>query len=186
LLTRAALLVSGSEYTRPILKGREVRFRVMCDELPPPPANLVIKPLQQDTAKTTRQIVEEATASATCQACHSKMNPLGFASENFDSLGRMRTLEQKLDVQGAVVNTVGIDTATTGVRDAEDLGTQLAASGRGQRCMVQQYFRFTFGRHEDDVADGCDLEGMRTRGTLVDTFKEIARRDSFRIRRLAP
>ncbi len=70
LLTRAALLISGSEYTRPIIKGKEVRFQVLCDQLSPPPASLNITPLQPDPNKRMLEIVETATASATCQACH--------------------------------------------------------------------------------------------------------------------
>jgi hypothetical protein len=198
LLTRAALLVSGSEGTRPIQKGKEVRFQLLCDELPPPPPALQITPLRPDAQKTNRQIVEAATASATCQVCHSKMNPLGFATEGFDPLGRARASEQKFSADGTVVNSLAVQTEVvaavypgdeTVVRDAAELSQHIAATGKGQQCLVRQYFRYTYGRLEAESSDGCDLERIRTQltapsGTLQEMFKELARRDAFRLRKV--
>jgi hypothetical protein len=198
LLSRAAMLVSGSESTRPIVKGHEVRMQVLCDALNPPPASLMIKPLQPDTTKTMRQIVETATASATCQQCHGQMNPLGFSSEDYDSLGRPRTMEQKFDDSGALVNTLPINSGvTTGVfngdakpmRDINDVAADVVATGKGQQCIVRQVFRFTYGRNEVDSTDGCGLENIRGKlvaqgGNLKEMFKELARGDAFRERRV--
>jgi hypothetical protein len=158
----------------------------------------MIKPLQPDTTKTMRQIVETATASATCQQCHSQMNPLGFSSEDYDSLGRPRTMEQKFDDTGMLVNTLAIDSAvTTGVfngdakpmRDINDVAADAVGSGKGQQCVVRQLFRFTYGRNEVDSTDGCGLENIRGKlvaqgGNLKEMFKELARGDAFRERRV--
>ncbi|MFT3841559.1 MAG: DUF1588 domain-containing protein [Myxococcaceae bacterium] len=198
LLSRGAMLVSGSEITRPIIKGKKVRMQVLCDELSPPPASLMIKPLTPDPSKTQRQIVETATASSTCQACHGQMNPIGFASEGFDALGRKRTLELKLDAQGNVVNQLAVSTASAPVitgaldptmtKDIVELAQKIDQSGKGQRCFVQQTFRFTYGRKEAG-ADACDLESMRQKltaqgGSLKEMFKELVRRDSFLERKI--
>jgi hypothetical protein len=198
LLSRAAMLVSGSEVTRPVIKGKKVRMQVLCDALSPPPASLMIKPLTPDPTLTQRQIVETATASATCQACHGEMNPIGFASEGYDSLGRKRTNELKYDAQGNVVNQLAVTTSSTPVitgpndpamvKDIVELAQKIDASGKGQRCFVQQTFRFTYGRLEAG-SDSCDLESMRTKltqqgGGLKEMFKELVRRDSFLERKI--
>ncbi|MBL8957847.1 MAG: DUF1588 domain-containing protein, partial [Myxococcaceae bacterium] len=126
LLTRAALVVSGSEITHPIFKGKRVRVQVLCDELAPPPPTLNITPLQPDVTQSQRQIVEQATAAQACQACHKQMNGLGFVTEGFDALGRTRTAEQKFDAQGAKVGEVAIDTTVT---TAVVPGAQLTLAG---------------------------------------------------------
>jgi hypothetical protein len=176
LLTRAAFLITGVEYTDPIIKGKNLRFNILCDVLPPPPPTVNVVPVKQDTVHTTRWLVEQVTAGTPsnpyqCMQCHSQMNPLGFLSENYDSLGRFRTLEQKFDpTTGMLVNQVPVTTAavaslypgdTQEQSDISAMSTYLAQTGAGQRCMVQQYFRYTFGREESLVQDGCTLEDMR-------------------------
>jgi hypothetical protein len=176
LITRGAFLITGVEYTDPIIKGHNLRFNLLCDVLPPPPPTVKVVPVTQDTVHTTRWLVEQATAGTSsnpneCLQCHSEMNPLGFLSENYDSLGRFRTLEDKFDpTTGALVNQVPVTTAAVGdlypgdgenLTDVSALSADLAQTGTGQRCMVQQYFRYAFGRQENLVQDGCTLEDMR-------------------------
>ncbi len=126
------------------------------------------------------------------------MNPLGFMTENYDSIGRARATEEKLDVAGNIVNQIPVSTAvTTGVFDtdtgsytgASDLSQHIADTGKGQQCLVRQYFRFTYGRTESETTDGCDLEAMRSKmtatgGSLKDMFVQLARSDSFRERKV--
>src|SRR5690606_17046352 len=100
ILTRAAFLSANSEYTRPIVKGKRIRVDILCDEIPPTPPGLIVDPLIQEPHLTTAQVVTRTTGSNTCMTCHSQMNPLGFASENFDSLGRARSIESKFDSSG--------------------------------------------------------------------------------------
>ncbi len=192
LLTQAALLVSGSEYTRPIIKGKRLRTRVLCDDMPPPPPGLMIKPLEQVVTKSTRTIVEEATASATCQGCHSRMNPLGFVTEGFDSLGRVRAAERKFNPDGTLAGTVPFTLGapamlfnddTTPVSSPAELARHIVSTGKGAQCFVKQVFRFAQGRAEAP-ADGCVLERLRTTftangGTLKGLFADLVRQDSF-------
>jgi hypothetical protein len=99
------------------------------------------------------------------------MNPLGSTTENYDSLGRFRVDELKFNsTTGLQDGSVLVDTPAVGalfpgdtkvLNDGMDLNASIAQIGMGQRCMVQQYFRYTFGRQEDLVQDGCGLENMR-------------------------
>ena len=187
LLTRAALLVSGSETVRPIIRGKLVRERILCDELPPPPPNVQITPLQPDPQRTQRQIVEDATSGATCRGCHAAMNPLGFAAGGYDALGRARRDELKLSPEGLELARLPVDTTATvslfaghqvAVADSIELGLRIADSGKGQQCLTRHAFRFTFWRKEAP-ADGCDLEALRLaltgpEGNLKGMFHRLA------------
>ena len=200
LISRGAFLISGTEYTSPIHKGHRVRSEMLCDVISPPPAALKIVPLVQDTVHTTRVITEQDTAATTCLQCHGPMNPLGFNSENYDSIGRYRTLEQKFDpATGAFVSNIPVATQaevsafpgdTRFVNDAVDLGSYIAQTGKGHQCFVRQYFRYTFGRVEDLTNDACSMESMRnylmnpTDGTLLQMFRETARQQPFRNRKV--
>src|SRR5262249_3278245 len=70
LLTRAAMVSSNSENTRPIIKGVLILRRVLCSDIPPPPPTVNVTPVVHVPDKTTRQSVEEGTANPTCTGCH--------------------------------------------------------------------------------------------------------------------
>jgi hypothetical protein len=199
LLTRAALLATNTEYTRPILKGKEIRTRLFCDDIQLPPPNLKITPLVHPVDKTTRQVTEEATGNATCGGCHGQMNPLGFASEGFDPIGRARSSELRFsDGTGDIAAELPLDTRVTvdlgggkkvEVADAMELSQAVADSGRVQTCMVRNYFELVTGRIEDNVTDGCDLVGLRDRltsagGSIQAMLKQSALLPSFRSRKV--
>jgi hypothetical protein len=197
LLTRAAMLTSGAEYTRPVIKGHVIRSRILCDVIAPPPAELEIKPLVHAADKTTRQAVDEATAAETCQGCHKQMNPLGYLSENYDPTGRFRTVELRFAEGTAdVVAELPIDTRvvpqideddTTEIANAVDLGAYIAETNAADACMVENYFEFVTGRSPDPKADGCDIVDMYDRmtaedGSIQSMLRATVMRESFRRR----
>jgi hypothetical protein len=171
LLTRAAFVASNGEYTRPVMKGKLIRTRILCQDIPPPPPDVNIVLLDRKADQTTREDFEAVTSGADCIGCHAQMNPLGFLSESYDPLGRYRTKELRFaegtaDVTGELaVDTraaAGIDSEdTTELADATELGEHLAASEQAGSCMVLNYFEFGTGREPDPETDGCDLVGMR-------------------------
>jgi hypothetical protein len=197
LLTRALFVTSGSANTRPILKGVFIRRGMICDDIPPPPpgANAVPPELRPDM--TTRQVVEELTQKqgTVCAACHKTIiNPLGFATEGFDSLGRARTEQRLFDANGAEVGSKPVDTQSvplitpddqTASSGPKDLANLIVRSGKANACLARNYFRFTYARWDTD-ADGCALEDMRQKlangGKLGDLLKEVAMSPEFRRR----
>lgn len=169
LLTRAAFLATGTEGTRPIKKGVLVRTRLLCDALPPPPANVNAKPPALRDDMTTRQVVEQLTEQpgTACAGCHAtQINPLGFAFEGFDGYGRARASEHGLAVDTRSVPRVTPDDerASTGPGDLMQL---MLDSGKVEACVARQYARFTLGRMEDPARDAALLE--RLRASLVQT-----------------
>lgn len=189
LLTRAAFLATGTANTRPILKGVFIRTNLLCDPIPAPPDNAAATPPDISPTQTTREVVEELTeeTGSNCATCHEHLlNPLGFATESYDALGRYRREQILFDESGAVLGTAPIDTSTSvniggetyELSGPDDLMEALVTSGKLEACLSRHYFRYSFGRWEDLDADGCALETMRQKlietGSLAGMLREVA------------
>jgi hypothetical protein len=196
LITRAALLATGSANTRPIMKGVLIRERLLCDELGPPPANSFGKLPDLSGEKTTRQLVEEVTQQpgSACAACHTtQINPLGFATENFDALGRKRKTQDLYDANGKLLTSKPIDTSsvprvwmndTTPSTGAADLTSMLVDSGKVEACFAREFVRYAMARAEDTSSDGCELEALRSKldsgQSMLDALRAFALLPQFR------
>src|SRR5262245_15909116 len=77
--------------TSPTLRGKWLLENLLGSPPPPPPPNVPSLKEDQDVNKLTmRQRMQQHQANPVCASCHSRMDPLGFALENFDGLGRWR------------------------------------------------------------------------------------------------
>ncbi len=92
ILTQAAILAkqSGASRTSPILRGNWLSEVVLGDKLPRPPKNVPVLAEQPPEGLTERQLIERHSADPACAKCHTRIDPLGFALENFDAVGRFR------------------------------------------------------------------------------------------------
>ncbi len=158
ILTMPAFLGTRahSDSSAPILRGISIVRDVMCLTIPPPPPNVPQLPPITDTSfTTTRDRVEKHVAAASCMACHSHINPLGYPFENYDGLGSYRTKENGYDVDpsGAIVGTASSDQP---VANAIELTRALANSVDVQDCFSRQVFRNAFGR-QDTAGDACSV-----------------------------
>jgi hypothetical protein len=88
---------------------------------------------------TTRERVALQTKPVACSSCHSIMNPLGFALENFDAVGRFREKEREkpIDTTGGYETRAGDTAKFTG---AKELAKFLANSEETQYAFAQQAF----------------------------------------------
>ena len=97
LLTQAAFLSLTSDGLRhrPVHRGALVMESVFGKTPPPPPPNVEpLEPTPADSPKATVRMQLAAHAkNAVCASCHSRIDPLGFAFDNFDAVGRWRDLE---------------------------------------------------------------------------------------------
>ena len=113
LLTHAGVLMLTSDGTRhrPVHRGVWVSEAVFGKTPPPPPPNVEpLEPTPSNKPKATvRNQLEAHATHATCAACHQRIDPLGFAFDNFDAIGRWRTEEVMKAGQGAnpPVNATG-------------------------------------------------------------------------------
>jgi hypothetical protein len=202
LLTHAALVASGLSVTRPVIKGVVIRNVLMCDEIGQPPANAMMVAQDAmamlDPLASTRSLTQSLTETRPdCAVCHANMiNPLGFTTENFDPLGRLRQIETVFDDSGKKLGQVPIDTSsvpqimigdmTTSVSGAADLQAKMLASNKLQDCMARKYFRFTFGKLEED-SDSCSIKtistGLSSGGRLGQVMLDVASTPAFKQRR---
>lgn len=196
LLTRALFLATGSPNTRPIMKGVFIRKHVLCDDIPPPPPGAAVKPPELSAEMTTREVIEELTEqSGTCIGCHANyINPLGFATENFDALGRYRTEQVLFDDEGNVLGSKPVNIRVrprvrfeddSVIESPAELMSLIAESGKVEACVARQFFRYTFARWEDEHLDACALEELRLAlesGSLRELLSASVKTRTFQVR----
>jgi hypothetical protein len=160
IVTSAAILASNAKpnQTSPVLRGKFVREQLLCQQLPSPPANLVIVVPQVTPGSTTRQRFAMHESQASCAACHKLMDGMGLGFEQYDPLGRWRTQDQGLpiDASGTIISTDDIDGDFVG---GVALAKKLGGSSEARGCFVREWFRFANGRSEIP-ADQCTLQSL--------------------------
>lgn len=201
ILLRAASLIGGSNHTPIILRGVMVRRRLLCDVLPTPSQEIVNA--RADSADpnelnhevySNRIVTRNLTKDATCMSCHSMINPLGFALEDFDSLGRAQTVESVFSDDDLLVASHDVDPvayfpeiesgATNALMGADDLALALTTSSKLQSCFATQLFRFQQLKHEEQE-DDCGLNERenllgQSNGSILDTLiLNVANEDIF-------
>jgi hypothetical protein len=155
LLTQSAFLtVTGATNgSNPVKRGRKIFERLLCGTLPPPPPN--VPPAAPASAGgTTRQRFEAHDQQPCARGCHTTMDPLGFAFENYDGIGQYRTMDNGLPVDAT--GTITLDGAAKPFKNAVDMANLLAASQDVRSCFVTQWARYAFNRLEVD-ADRASL-----------------------------
>jgi hypothetical protein len=188
LLTQVGFLAthafSGS--SSPIHRGVFIQRRMLCNQIPDPPANVPsLPPLNGTTIKTTRQQVDQHTANEPCASCHHTfINPVGFGLENFDAVGRFRTLEngEPIDATGVLAGTADKAPFASGI----ELSRAIAHAPEAKLCYAKNWFRYTFGRQETD-ADSCELRRIAEKlasdqYTALDVLTDLARTQAFSVR----
>jgi Protein of unknown function (DUF1587)./Protein of unknown function (DUF1592)./Protein of unknown function (DUF1595)./Protein of unknown function (DUF1588)./Protein of unknown function (DUF1585). len=105
LLGMAAVLMISShpQRTSPVLRGKWILDAILGTPPPPPPPNVpALEEPTGATPRTLRELLTQHRANPVCASCHSRIDPLGFALENYDVLGRWRTEEsgKPVDVKG--------------------------------------------------------------------------------------
>ncbi len=141
----------------PIFRGVLVREQLLCEHLPPPPADIPPLPAPMGGV-TVRERVEEHTAPELCQSCHRHIDRLGFAFGHFDAIGRFQQLEGEspIDTTGAL--TFMSDASVSApFGDARALAELLATRQEAYTCFARQWLRYALGRQEQ-VADSDSLE----------------------------
>ena len=163
VLTLGGVLATYSfaTHTSPIHRGKYVRERLLCQELPPPPADLMVQPVSFDPALPTREQFAAHAAQEPCKSCHRLMDPIGFAFESFDPVGRYRASEDgmMIDTRGEIVSSPATDGTFNGVAE---LGARLAESPDASACYVRQWVRYAWGLEESDRL-ACALDHVVSR-----------------------
>jgi Protein of unknown function (DUF1588)/Protein of unknown function (DUF1585) len=176
ILSHPAIMgaLATEDGTHPIKRGVFVWDQLLCQDLPNPPPDVPVFP-GVPANSSVRQAFETFTSSPKCQACHMRINPVGFLFENYDMLGAYTTIDdngQPVNAAGTIVGAV----STTGESDAAvnvatstavDLSRNMAGSASVAQCLVKQIYRYTVKRHETD-GDAASID------TLAGAFASTA------------
>lgn len=146
VLTTAALLMLQSDPTRTNVprRGNFVAGTILGDAPPPPPPNIpqLEDSITGDQPQTVRQALEAHRSKAECASCHDKIDPLGFAFENYDAIGRWRELEGELEIDAS--GTLPEGQSFTG---PEELKTLLLQRRRDfLRTLTERMLIYALGR----------------------------------------
>lgn len=147
VMTMAAVLMASSHPTRTSLVKRG---KWVLDQLlgtPPPPPDPNVSPLpeskESEAKLSLRQMVEMHRAEPQCASCHKRMDPIGFALENFDAMGRWRDKDnnkQPLDVRA----TMPDGTEINGPLALKQL--LLTRKDDFTRCLAEKLLTYALGR----------------------------------------
>lgn len=148
--TAGFLTVSSFAHrTSPTLRAKWVLEELLCSPPPSPPAGLMVPDLDaQDRSNeaasidNVRERLELHRSDAACASCHSYLDPLGLALENFDAVGRYRTTY----TDGAPVDTEGQLPDGTTLTGLPDLAQLMADDARFMSCTVEKLLTYAMGR----------------------------------------
>ncbi|UJR79427.1 DUF1592 domain-containing protein [Sandaracinus amylolyticus] len=148
LLTQIGFLAAHSSSTDPdaIHRGVFVNHRILCAPLPPPPMMVPPLPADETGALTMRERIDAHTGPGTCGAgCHGTMiNPIGFAFEHYDALGRWRDQDHGQPVDASAEYT--FDGTIVDYEDAVALSGVIAEQPMAHRCYVRHWLEYAYGR----------------------------------------
>jgi len=187
LLTQASILTVTSNPTRtsPVKRGKWILENILNTPPPPPPpdAGELSEDKEVVLKGSLRQRMEQHRSNPTCASCHQRMDPIGFAFENYDAIGTWRTRDGNFEIDPSGVLPSGERFANP----KELKRILLARDDLFRKCLADRLLTYALGRGlesydkcaVDDIASAVAKDGNRF-GRLV---LEIARSEPFQWRR---
>ena len=173
-LTTAGMMsvLSHPFTTSPVKRGKWVLDQILCQPPLPPPPEIEIPPPDPNSTDTVPEQLAAHRQNPACATCHDTIDPLGLAFENYDAIGKFRTLDADQPI------------------DALELVESLAERPEFTACTVQKFYVYALGRgliptdepHLDEIERAHLASGQR----LPALIKAIVTSDPFRMRRGEP
>jgi hypothetical protein len=159
LFTQLSFLTmhGDSEGSFPTRRGAQVIRRAFCQEIDVPQNMEIPDVAPPSPGVTTRQRFEQHSKAA-CASCHKLLDPLGFAFENYDGIGRYRTTDNEQPVDASGVLQLG--SGMVKFKDATELMPALAGADEVRNCMATQWTRYLL-RREEGKGDMASLEAVQ-------------------------
>ena len=145
VLTQASVLAVSSypSRTSPTIRGRYILNNILGTPPPPPPPDVpALDDSKVGSDVSLRKQLEAHRANAVCASCHAKMDVLGFGLENYDAIGKWRTMDGKfpIDVGGTMPGGKSF-------KSAAEMRTVLMDSlPQVSRCLVEKIMTYALGR----------------------------------------
>jgi len=148
-----------SNTTNPVTRGSFIVQKLLCRKIPLPSGDILakVKPPDPYSAPTARERFTLHRSEAVCASCHSQMDPVGLALENYDPIGLYRTQENgvTIDASGSVPGTDGA------VNGPIELVNKIAQTDEAKTCFATHWLEFAYGKTADD-ADACAQAAIQT------------------------
>lgn len=146
-------MTSHTSRTSPTLRGKWILETILGTPPPPPPANVEQIKEQDEAGKeptTFREKLSQHSRDAACAACHRRMDPLGFALDNYNAVGKWRN-----DAGGRPLDVAGVLPDGTKIEGVVAL-KQVIATQQSQfvRHLTEQLLSYALGRELDFYDDG--------------------------------
>ncbi len=156
LLTQPGVLAAQSNpgTTNPARAGEMVFANLLCQHISPPPPGAT-DGFQMKPELSMRQNFESLESQPACQGCHVLINPPGFAFEQYDPIGRYRTMDgpHRVDASGTFKSRAGELKFTNLV----ELSAALATTPELRECVARKWLQFAMGR-KSTQADRYSLD----------------------------
>ena len=135
-------LTSNPNRTSPVKRGKWILENILASPPPPPPPGVPALE-SKETHGTLRQRMDAHRDNPMCASCHLKMDPLGFAFEHFDAVGRFR--EKDGD---EALETRGVLASGERFADHEELSRVLSEARQADfiRCLSEKVLTYALGR----------------------------------------
>jgi hypothetical protein len=160
ILTQASILTVTSNPTRtsPVKRGKWVLEQFLGTPPPPPPPGVGKLPDDRRRGRlvgTLRQRMEQHRKDPMCASCHARMDPIGFGMENFDAIGRWRTLDGGLpiDASGELPGGQKFN------GPAELISILKSKQSQFVRCLTEKMLTYALGRGLESY-DHCNVDRM--------------------------
>ena len=187
LITQASVLAVTSNPTRtsPVKRGRWILEQILGNPPPPPPPNVPELPAsEQDVSNASlRKRMEIHRTNPACANCHAKMDPIGFALENYDAIGGFRTKDGPFDVDPSGEFSDG-----THFNGPADLKSIIAEKKEEfLRCLIEKLMTYALGRgieyYDRPVVENIAQSMSEQQYRMQALIHAIVQSDPFRKRR---
>jgi hypothetical protein len=170
-------ITSLPQRTSPVKRGVWVLENLLCDGTPAPPPG--IPELPAEGTGTVRQVLAIHRAQPYCSGCHSLIDPLGLAFENYDAIGAYRTKDNGVAIDASSMLPDG-----TPISGPFDLANAVAKDPRLTWCLTKQVMTYGIGRTFDTPDARAYLKTVAaplagTQGTWPSLLKAVATSDAF-------
>lgn len=190
LLTHPAFLTTHSKEGSSgiVRRGLFTLLQMSCQELGAPPEVLTEAALpvdmDPDTTSSRELLHLRHSSQAECSVCHKTIDPAGFGYENFDALGRYRTIEKDvvpIDASGSL--TLGAETLN--FSNSVEFTGALMSSNTLKACLTKRYFeRFSGASLKQSSCENKKLQAstLSETATIRDIIQSISQLESLRLR----
>ncbi|HEX2674616.1 MAG TPA: DUF1592 domain-containing protein [Polyangiaceae bacterium] len=163
LLTQAGMVAGplASDKGNPVTRGGFIVKKLLCQNIPLPTGDIaaMVKTPPDDPTKTTRQRFTEHSSNGVCRGCHSNMDPVGFAFENYDPIGQWRDTEQNQPIDAS-----GDSPLLGKFSGPTEFAQRMSESPVAQVCLASHWVNYAYGRKLPAAGpDDCSVLSIQTK-----------------------